>query len=132
MVPSTSSPYLDPAQNQNNLGSMKERYLRKIKQEENAIGELEGEIKDIKQQLFDIKVRNSDAIDWHSNRCPPIVRAANRKMTMMYLGTKTDNIKLMDQISEWTKLETFLKKKVGKDHSLREGGCQISLGFSRF
>ena len=92
---------------------MKERYLRKIRQEEAAIENLDSEIKDIKQEIFDIKVKNSDAIDWHSSKCKPIVRAANRKMTMMYLGSKTENIKLIDQITEWTKLETFLKKKVG-------------------
>lgn len=113
LVPSTSSPYLDGQRSHSNLGSMKERYLRKIKQEESAIEGLEGEINDIKQEIFDIKVKNSDAIDWHSSKCRPIVRAANRKMTMMYLGSKTENIKLIDQISEWTKLETFLKKKVG-------------------
>lgn len=92
---------------------MKERYLRKIRQEEAAIENLDSEIKDMKQEIFDIKVKNSDAIDWHSSKCKPIVRAANRKMTMMYLGSKTENIKLIDQITEWTKLETFLKKKVG-------------------
>ena len=111
LTPSPSSPYLEP---NSNMEGLKERYLRNIEKEEKEINLIDDEIKEIKKQIFEIKTKNTEAIDWHVTRVKPIVKAANKKMTMMYLNTRQEMSAQFDEFDEWSKLEHFLKRKIGK------------------
>ena len=112
MSTSTSSPYLERPDQQNE--GMKERYLRNIEREEREIAKLDEEVRQIKEQIFDIRVKNTEAIDWHASNVKPIVKAANKKMTMMYLNTKQEMSAQFEEFDEWSKLEHFLKRKIGR------------------
>ena len=112
MTPSTSSPYLEPSTNRNMEG-LKERYLRNIEKEEKEIAKLEEEVKGIKEQIFQIRTKNTEAIDWHASKAKPIVKAANKKMTMIYLNTRQKMSEQFEEFDEWSKLEHFLKRKIG-------------------
>jgi hypothetical protein len=115
LTPSTSSPYLEP---NSNMEGLKERYLRNIEKEENEINAIDSEIEQIKKQIFEIKTKNTEAIDWHASRAKPIVKAANKKMTMMYLNTKQEMSAQFEEFDEWSKLEHFLKRKIGNMFTL--------------
>ena len=110
---SPSSPFLDPEANRNMEG-LKERYLRNIEKEEKEIEKLDQEVREIKKQIFEIRTKNTEAIDWHASRAKPIVKAANKKMTMMYLNTRQEVSAQFEEFDEWSKLEHFLKRKIGK------------------
>ena len=123
MTPSTSSPYLEP---NSNMEGLKERYLRNIEKEEREIAKLEEELQGIKREIFDIRTKNTEAIDWHAIRAKPIVKAANKKMTMMYLNTRQEMSAQFEEFDEWSKLEHFLKRKIGRRN--RSGRRQAELG----
>jgi hypothetical protein len=113
--PSTSSPYSERMDRENE--GMKERYLRKIEKEEQEIAKLDEEVRKIKEQIFDIRTKNTEAIDWHASKVKPMVKAANKKMTMMYLNTRQEMSAQFEEFDEWSKLEHFLKRKIGKEGS---------------
>jgi hypothetical protein len=112
MTPSTSSPYLEP---NSNMEGLKERYLRNIENIEKEIELEDEEVRKIKQQIFEIKTKNTEAIDWHASKAKPIVKAANKKMTMMYLNTRQEMSAQFEEFDEWSKLEHFLKRKIGNE-----------------
>ena len=99
---SPSSPFLDPNTNRNMEG-LKERYLRNIEKEEKEIEKLENEVQDIKKEIFEIRTKNTEAIDWHASKAKPIVKAANKKMTMMYLNTRQEVSAQFEEFDEWSK-----------------------------
>ena len=115
LAPSTSSPYLKKVKDAK-LETMKDRYLRKIKAEEEAIDGVQSEVMKIKEQIFDIRTKNTEAIDWHANDVRPIVKAANKKMTMMYMNAKQEALSIFKEFDEWSKLEHFLKRKIGRNN----------------
>ena len=108
------TPFVDPVINRNMEG-LKERYLRNIEKEQKEIDKLDKEVQDIKKQIFEIRTKNTEAIDWHACGARPIVKAANKKMTMMYLNTRQEVSAQFEEFDEWSKLEHFLKRKIGKN-----------------
>ena len=113
LSPSLSSPYLNRDQD-SKMETMKEKYVNKIKEEEENIKQLEKELKGIKEEIFDIRTKNTEAIDWHAVKTKPIIKAANKKMTMMYLNIKEEAFDKISEFNKWSQLEHYLRKKLGK------------------